>query len=332
MEPYPLKFEDLFLEKIWGGDALRRRLNKALPAGKKIGESWELSAHSNGVSRIKNGPLKGKPITEIIPGFPLLFKFIDANDRLSVQVHPVDAPARKTEAWHIVHAEPGARMICGLKKGAALSDLRESLRNNSLKPALHFNEFGIKSGDTVFVPPGTVHAIMEGTLLYEVQETSDVTYRLFDWERTDEKGKARPLHVEQSLEVLKADDGRDHRTAPVELPMENGVRFMLAACPCFVLEKIVLSGREDFPHGRGFEVLSVLSGNGNVYYKKGRETLSPGETVLLPAGLGPYALEPAEGGLTTLLSWAPPSGRKVREVLLEEGVGPEAIQGLGGVS
>jgi mannose-6-phosphate isomerase len=219
---YPLKFEDLFLEKIWGGRALEKRLAKRLPPGANIGESWELSEHKSASSIVKNGDFKGTPLPELIKQYPeeilgpdtaaksgrlpLLYKFIDANDRLSIQVHPDDAYAGahendlgKTEAWVVVHADPGAKLICGLKRKLSRAEIESGIQNNNLETLL--NEFEVQTGDVIYVPAGTVHAIESGTLIYEVQEVSDITYRLYDWGRAGMDGKPRALHVAQSLVV-----------------------------------------------------------------------------------------------------------------------------------
>lgn len=334
---YPLKFEEILLEKIWGGDGLGSRLGKKVPPEAKIGESWEVSSHRGAPGRVKNGPLRGRLLSEIIPDFPLLIKFIDARDTLSIQVHPGDAYAEKhendrgkTEAWHVVHAEKGARMICGLKKGATPEKIRKGALEGGLEQWL--NEFPVQTGDTVFVPAGTVHAIEKGTLLYEVQEASDVTYRLYDWGRTDEAGKPRALHVERSLEVLDINDFADHHTRPVSLPVAGGKRTVLAACGYFVLEKITADGRMERALENGFEVLSVLSGNGNVYYEGGRENAAPGETILLPAGLKSWALMPESPRMEALVSWAPGSTEKAEQALLKAGVPDKDFKNLGGLS
>jgi mannose-6-phosphate isomerase len=337
MEAYPLKFDDILLDKIWGGDGLGIRLGKKVAAGARVGESWEVSPHRSVPGRVKNGPWKGRLLSEIIPDFPLLIKFIDARDTLSIQVHPDDAYAGKhendrgkTEAWHVVHAEKGARMICGLKQGATLENIRKGALEGGLEQWL--NEFPVRAGDTVFVPAGTVHAIEKGTLLYEVQEASDVTYRLYDWGRMDEAGKPRALHVEQSLKVLDKNDFVDHRTRPAPLPVAGGQRTVLAACGYFVLEKLAAEGRMERPLENGFEVLSVLSGNGNVYYEGGRENVAPGETILLPAGLKSYTLLPESPRVEALISWAPGSAEKAKQALLRLGLPEKDLKNLGGLS
>ena len=191
MELYPLKFKPIYKEKIWGGNKLKTYFNRKLPTN-KIGESWEVSTHKNGPSVVSNGPLTGQKLSSLLEKdsekilgfkakrFPLLFKFLDVNQKLSVQVHPDDEYARKienepgkTEMWYVLAAEPGAKLVYGLKKRTTKNDLRRAIKNNNLKK--HINEVKVNSGDIFFIPSGTVHSIKEGLLLAEIQQNSDTT-------------------------------------------------------------------------------------------------------------------------------------------------------------
>ncbi len=223
-ELYPIQFIPQFKERIWGGTRLAGTFGKKLPAGKPIGESWELSTVEDSVSLIANGFLEGNNLQEIIEiymgdlmgeavyehfgdEFPLLFKLIDAEDILSVQVHPDDATAKakhkaygKNEMWYILDAEPGATIINGFNQDTNREEVARRLEDGSLAEIL--NEVEVKAGDVYFIPAGRIHAIGKGILLAEIQQSSDVTYRVFDWNRTDSEGNPRELHIELALDVL----------------------------------------------------------------------------------------------------------------------------------
>jgi len=352
MEFQPLAFEPNFKEKIWGGEALLRHLNKPMRSGSRVGESWELSEHKNGPSIIRTGAWKGRKLSDVVKQYPeeilgsrianrygcvpLLVKFIDANDRLSIQVHPDDAYARreendfgKTEAWHVVHAEPGARMICGLKRPLTPEEVMTGLETNSLEKEL--NEFAVKTGDTVFVPAGTVHAIEAGTIIYEVQEVSDVTYRLYDWGRLGDDGKPRDLHVESSLKVMNYNDTADHRTTPVTITGRGFTREVLAACGYFSLEKITVDKVIDRNMKGSFESITCLSGSGQIAFGKSRMAIEKGETLLLPAALKRWEARPDNNQLSFLLTYVPESAGTLIGELQASGVHYNDIAKLGGL-
>ena len=303
MKVYPLKFAPLFKEKVWGGRKLARVLGKSLPSEQRIGESWEISGYGDDVSIVANGPYQGMGLhrmaadfgeallgTDVPPGrFPLLFKFVDATDRLSVQVHPDDAYARrtehgalgKTEAWVIVDARPGARLVRGLEPGVDSATFRRAVEEGRLDEILHWIE--VSPGDVIFVPAGQVHAIGAGILLYEVQQSSDVTYRVYDW------GRPRPLHVEKALEVTRFETLPD-LVEGIQVEEDGGTRTALVSCPYFSVVRLdVRSSMEDQCDGRSFHVLSVLGGRGEIRW--GAHQAMPierGESLLLPAQLGAY--------------------------------------------
>jgi len=269
--------------------------------------------------------------------FPLLFKFIDAHDKLSIQVHPDDDYARsrendfgKMEAWYVVHAEPGAKLICGLKKTMTREKIETSIRENNLEQYL--NEFVIAQGDVIFVAPGTVHALESGTVVYEVQEVSDLTYRIYDWGRLGDDGKPRALHIEKSLDVINYNDIGDHRTAPISLPGPGFVRHVLAACKHFVLEKYCISQRVSRILPERFEVVSVLQGQGSLHWKNGAMPIHRGQTILVPAAVGEYAIESGPGTCTMLAAYVPESTAAVARELKELGVSEKKIEKLGGIA
>jgi mannose-6-phosphate isomerase len=222
---YPLTFHPIFKERVWGGRKLATLYAKSLPADAPIGESWEVSDRPGDASVILNGALAGKDLRWLMEHherdvlgdaqsqnglFPLLIKILDARDRLSLQVHPPAHSAAalggdpKTEMWHITHAEPGAELYVGLRKGVTRADFERRLQDGSVEECFH--RIRVKSGDTMFLPSGRVHAIGAGLVLFEIQQNSDTTYRVFDWNRLGTDGKPRALHVEQSLASIDFND------------------------------------------------------------------------------------------------------------------------------
>jgi mannose-6-phosphate isomerase len=352
MDFQPIKFTDILMEKVWGGDALGRFLERNVPEGARIGESWELSGHRNGPSRIREGAFDGQALDEVVKAhpreilgkktaaagavMPLLIKFIDANDRLSIQVHPDDAYARthendlgKTEAWYVVRAAHGAKIICGLRGNVTPDEIRAGLAANSIEKLL--NEFTVKAGDCIFVPAGTVHAIESGVVLYEVQQASDVTYRLYDWGRTGDGGKPRALHVEESLEVMNRRDTADHRTAPVRIKGKGFTRYVLAGCGYFILEKYYITGEAERPGRDCFEAVTTLAGRGALLCGGRNIPVCAGETVLVPAAAGDYRLVAADKPLECLLVYVPESAGEIVRELLSLGVTREQMEKLGGL-
>ncbi len=347
----PLRFDPIFKEKIWGGRSLERKLNKAIPFGHNIGESWELSAVPGDDSVSSSGLYAGKTLPFIFerererlvgmrdfPMFPLLYKFIDSNDKLSVQVHPADseptagAPAvfGKTECWFVVDARPGAQIICGLKEGVGLQEVREAVLRDRLPEQCNY--ISIKPGDVIYVPAGTVHALLDGVLVYEVQQSSDTTFRLYDWGRTEKNGVSRPLHVHESLGALDAAFHDRHKIPPVIIADDKGVHHAVRAVSrYFALEEyrnesaltIVLKEKNSF------QVVSVLDGELTYCGWHGTERILKGQTVLIPACAAPLDLN-ADDATHFLVSYVPDIKTDIVSPLLKKGVSQEAIAGLGG--
>jgi mannose-6-phosphate isomerase len=289
---YPLKFHPIYKDYLWGGRRLAE-FGRTLPEG-PVAESWELSAHPDGVSVIANGPLAGmafpqylKEIGEAAIGselplyyateFPLLIKLIDAREQLSVQVHPDDEYARKNECgcgkcelWHVLQAEPGAEIVHGLQPGVNRDMLAAALQKGELDTCLR--KLSVKAGDNIFIPAGTVHALGGGILLAEVQQSSNLTYRLYDYDRVDAKGEKRPLHIEQALEVIDY-EGK------------------CASVPPFTVEETELTEEMALETGGDrFTVCLFLAGTGEIVYSGGRLPVQALETVFIPAGLKPYTI------------------------------------------
>ncbi len=310
---HPLALNCSLHPTLWGGQRLTTHAGKTLPPEGAIGESWETEL----ACTVREGPHEGTTLGELVEllgedllggraiavlgrRFPLLAKFLDAQQWLSVQVHPDDAYAAaheggklgKTEVWYILHAEPGAQIVYGLRRPSTRDEVRAAIQSDRLEELLALRE--VVAGEVIFVPAGTVHAIGAGIVLYELQEYSDVTYRLYDYGRVQDDGTRRQLHVEQSLDVMRYTPAAG-RFIPVALPdaaLPHG-RRVLAACRYFVLEELRLVGAwERVTNGASCEVLSVLEGKCVITAREGESVvLRRGETVVLPARLGAYRLE-----------------------------------------
>lgn len=314
---HPLRFRPVLRKYIWGGRRLETSLGKALPPGNDWAESWEICDHGADQSVVEFGPLAGTTLGDLVGQrgtdllgrhypqrqFPLLLKFLDADQTLSVQVHPDDARAAtldppdlgKTEAWVVLEAEPQSRIYAGLKPGVDRDTLTAAMRNGRCQDCLH--SFAPSPGDCVFLPAGTVHALGAGLLVAEIQQSSDVTYRLFDWNRLGPDGRPRPLHVERALDAI------DFNRGPVEpqqpRPTERPQVVRLVECDRFVWDR----GEFDAPlttvgDGR-CHILAVLAGAVRIEGDPAGTALSRGGTALLPASLGTVAIVPQ--GMTVVL-------------------------------
>jgi mannose-6-phosphate isomerase len=306
----PLLFEPIFKPKIWGGRYLAERFGKKLPPGEPIGESWEVADLEDDQSVVRAGPAKGKTLgalvkewgkdlighAELFEGrFPLLIKFLDARENLSVQVHPDEKMARKLggrvrvkhEAWYILHADEGGCIYRGLKPGVDEAQLRAALAEDQVETVLQ--RINVREGECYYLPSGTLHALGAGVVVAEVQTPSDITYRIYDWNRIDEKtGKPRDLHVEQAMECIAFDappitQDRRHHVAGIWTTVTR-----LVLCESFMIERIRMVGgvQHDIPHSE-FVIWMMLEGQASVSYKGANEPLEirPGNTALLPAGL-----------------------------------------------
>lgn len=319
---YPLQFHPLFKRYLWGGRRLGTLLGKPIGPESDYAESWEVADHPQGQSVVARGPLTGTTLHQLMlqnpeallgtdrsfPRFPLLFKYLDCHRDLSVQVHPDDAAAArldppdlgKTEAWVVLHAEPGSRVYAGLKAGCDRAALAEAVHAGRTADCLHW--FTPQPGDCVFIPAGTVHALGAGLVVAEIQQASDATFRLYDWGRVGPDGKPRPLHIEQALAVV---DDRRGPVAPVHpQPTARAEVERLVRCDKFVLDRWRLTGDSSLGGDARFHLVAVVEGR--VKLEGVEEPLSRGQTVLLPACLGTVpvtAFEPA-----TLLDMYLPSG------------------------
>jgi mannose-6-phosphate isomerase len=322
----PLRFEPIFKENLWGGRRLPGLLRRPAPTEKPIGEAWVLSDVDGSPSRVADGPHAGATLRDLLAAdpaavlggakpvngrFPLLLKFIDARQELSVQVHPDDDRAAaacpgangKTEAWYVLDAHPErSRIYAGFREGVTAADFRAALADRTAPKTLH--SYTPSRGDCVFLDAGTVHAIGADILLFEVQQTCDITYRLYDWDRVDAAtGRPRELHVEAALGC--ADFARG--PCPPVTPARVGNRERLAGCRYFHLDRHV--GNDPFAVGAAGEcrVVVCVEGGGKLECGGSRLAVEPGDVVLLPASAGAAACHPA--GAITLLECGIPAAR-----------------------
>lgn len=315
---YPLKFEPVYKDYLWGGDKIIRRFARLAPPG-IYAESWEVSAHPDGMSVVADGPLAGRSLADLVadmgerlvgtrtrtPHFPLLIKLIDARQQLSVQVHPNDATAAayggeaKTEMWYVLDADAGACVYAGLQPGCTPDQLKAAVEDSTVEDLMV--TIPVAAGDAVFIPGGRVHAIGAGCLLLEVQQTSNTTYRLYDWARVGADGKTRELHVDQALQVIDWQDTGDAKVGDgAAAPGGAGFRELYRS-PYFKLEharlREPLAGGTD---GSTFEVLFCASGRAMLESEAGQETLAAGTSILIPAAPSAYRLSP-EGAEVEIL-------------------------------
>ena len=308
---YPLRFQPIFRRYLWGGRRLETMLAKSLGDGDDFAESWELVDHGEDQSVVRNGAAAGQTLHQLVSEhgvevlgrhagttqFPLLFKFLDCNRTLSVQVHPNDTQGArldppdlgKTEAWVVLAADPGSKIYAGLNPGVGPEDLRDALEAGTCDKCLH--TFEPQVGDCVFIEAGTVHALGEGLVIAEIQQASDTTFRLFDWNRVGADGQPRPLHIEQSLQVTNFDRGPVSPQRPQRV--DEGER--LVQCDKFVLDRLTLASARPVGGDDRFHLLAVIEGVISV----GGEQLSLGDTCLIPAAAG--ALEAAPNGKAVAL-------------------------------
>ncbi len=302
---YPLRFEPILKKKVWGGTKLGDILNKKLSSN-KIGESWEISTVEDNISVVKNGVLQGKTLCEIInthkadlvgekvykqfgDDFPLLIKFIDAEENLSVQLHPDDNLAKKrhdsfgkTEMWYILQADQNSGIIAGFKDGVKKEDYLSHLNDKKLPDLLNFEK--VKKGDTFFIKPGLIHAIGAGILLAEIQQTSDITYRVYDWDRKGIDGEKRDLHTALAEEAI---DFTENNRYKIPYTLSQNQAAVLAKNNYFTTRLLAVSEEshsfnykpDSFRIFMGVEGETTLSGDGF------KEVLKAGETILLPAVL-----------------------------------------------
>jgi len=300
----PLFLQSVMQEKIWGGTKLRDEFGYKIPSD-KVGEYWAISAHPHGVSTIKNGRFAGMGLDQLYaehrelfgnssePVFPLLTKILDANDWLSVQVHPDDHYAMehegelgKTECWYVIAADEGAEIIYG-HNAKSREELRQQIEKKEWDKLL--TKVPVKAGDFFYVPSGTMHAIGSGILILETQQSSDTTYRVYDFDRKDAKGNLRELHLEKSIDVLNI--GAPANSRPVTVKADDLMSTLLVASDFFAVYKWEVSGKVDIEKTAAYLLVSVLAGQGVLTVDGETYPIAKGDHFILPSDVEEWTFE-----------------------------------------
>lgn len=308
MKLYPLQFAPILKERIWGGEKLKTILNKPISSN-ITGESWEISTVEGDVSMVANGDLAGKSLNDLIASnpdevlgtavhkkfgkqFPLLFKYLDAREDLSIQVHPNDELAKKrhnsfgkTEMWYVLQADQGSKLIVGFKEDSNASDYLENLKNKTLLSILDYVD--VQLGDVFFLETGTVHAIGAGLVIAEIQQTSDITYRLYDFDRVDAAGNERELHVDLALDAINYNKIDTYKSYEKKPNQSNSV----VDCPYFTTNFIPLDGTVEVnKSGESFTVYMCVASEFELEYQETKFKYKKGDTVLIPAAIKSFIL------------------------------------------
>lgn len=309
MKIYPLQFQPILKDRIWGGTKLKTYLNKPITS-EITGESWEISTVENDVSVIANGFFKGKSLNELInefpeevlgtkvykqfgKQFPLLFKYLDAREDLSIQVHPNDELAKnrhnsfgKTEMWYVMQADENAKLIVGFKEKSSPEEYLKSLENNSIIAILDVKK--VKQGDVFFLETGTLHAIGAGTVIAEIQQTSDITYRIYDFDRVDANGNTRELHVDLALDAINY----DIVDAQKDYSKVENVSNEIVNCQYFTTNFIPLDGEMRFEKNKeSFSVYMCVEGSFELIYEQEKYVYKTGDTILIPAEITEFEIK-----------------------------------------
>ena len=308
MKLYPLQFQPILKERIWGGTKLKTYLNKPISSD-TTGESWEISTVENEVSVISNGAFAGKSLTDLIDKFPnellgtkvyskfgkqfpLLFKYLDAREDLSIQVHPNDELAKKrhnsfgkTEMWYVMQADDDAKLIIGFKDNSSEKEYLDNLENNSLLTILDVKK--VNQGDAFFLETGTIHAIGAGTVIAEIQQTSDITYRLYDFDRVDVHGNKRELHIDLALEAINY----DVVAAKKSYSKNSNTSNEIVNCPYFTTNFIPLDGTiQMHKNGESFSVYMCVDGSFELQYQDQIYLYKIGDSILIPAKMKEFTI------------------------------------------
>jgi len=312
-EFYPLMFSPVLKEMIWGGTLLSEKFGR-VAASSFLGESWDISCHENGESHVINGAFKGNALKKLVArypleilgtnfesynDFPLLIKLIHSNDDLSVQVHPDDDYARKhenqlfgkTEMWYILDAEPDAELVYGFSHDVDKERFVTCLQHNNFDRC--FNKIKVKSGDSIYIPAGTIHAIGKGIVLCEIQQNSDLTYRVFDWNRLDKDGKPRKLHIEQALDVVNFNlDMKKGLLSGLTMDILGGQKTFLVIGKYFSIEKLTIKSLiHESTQLKSFHTLTVVKGEGELIAREVSTHVKIGDSILIPAILDKYQIQ-----------------------------------------
>lgn len=346
---YPIKTTPIFKQYIWGGENLKTLYGKDIP-GKPTAESWEVGCHPNGTSLAANGEYAGKPLTEVISSmgrdlvgeninpdekFPLLLKVLDAEGNLSVQVHPEDTYAAahengekgKTEMWYVLSAKPGAQLVYGFKEGVTKELYAKAIEEGTLEEILNYVD--VSAGDVFFIPAGTVHAIGAGIIIAEMQQNSDTTYRVYDYNRVGADGKKRELHVEKALDVsdIACVTGREKAPGLVVKDGDNTITYYVV-CNYFAFEKLDIAKAMQIKTNNKLHILFIAQGSGEIRYNGGSESFTAGESILIPAAMGEYEIC---GNCQVLKSYVPDKQKDIIKPLKELGYSDADIQKIQGI-
>ena len=312
---YLLEFEEISKEVIWGGNTLASLYSKPFDKNKTIGESWEICGLPNDDNIVLNGEFKGRTLSSLVEEygvkllgtkckddyFPLLIKLIDARDKLSIQVHPNEEYANKrhnkhgkNEMWYVMNTDGNAKLLIGLKENITKDDLKKAICNKENIEDM-FNYFEIKKGDAFYIPNGCIHAILGNSVIAEIQTPSDVTYRLYDWNRVDKNGKSRELHIEDSFNVIKDIDAYSlksnkhskFKNSLLEINTVFSNKYFTAE------EYIITDNFDSKTDGESFEIIIAVEGNGTIESNIDGNVIKlySGKTVLIPASLGDYIIK-----------------------------------------
>ena len=322
---YPLAFYPVYKDKIWGGDRINRLLHKDFSPLKNCGEMWLLSDVDGEASVVSQGNLADNDINELLNvffddlvgecifnpddiHFPLLFKILDAEQWLSVQVHPNDDIAHemglkngKTEMWHVLHAQPEAKIALGFNKEISKDEIKARLEDDTIEAVLNY--VNVKQGDTIFIPAGTVHSLGPGIMVAEIQQSSDTTFRMYDWNRKDANGKTRRLDIDKALQAI------DVKAKPIVkhvTPTEFNNRYELVDCEKFTTNLIKIKDAVEFTFDTEgtFIVVISIEGKGTVVANNVTTTIDVGECVLIPAVIDKYEIVADEGSMSVLEVYA----------------------------
>ncbi len=302
-----LFFEPVYKDYIWGGTRLKEYFGKNITTP-TAAESWEVSTNDAGLSKISNSSMNGITLKELFDNksirqevfgtktvnmekFPLLIKYIDAKTNLSVQVHPNNEFAKnnendtgKTEMWYIIDCAKDAKIICGMKENVKQEEVEEIIRNNKIKENLNYVD--IKKGDSIYIPSGTIHAILGDTLICEIQQNSNLTYRVYDWDRVGKDGKPRELHIEKAIKVI------DVETKPSIIHTKKDESKVIVNSEFFKVEKVaVMDEYKDYSNKETFYIINIIEGEGKVCSKENEYSLKKGDSILIPANLGEYTIK-----------------------------------------
>ncbi len=341
---YPLFFDSVYKERVWGGNQLQNLYQRSVPY-KHTGESWDIACHPNGVSKIVHGPLKGMTLQELfekdpkallgqelghLKKFPLLIKLLDAQDKLSVQVHPQDEYAKiheqgelgKCEMWYVLSAPQKATLVAGLKEGTTKEKFEKAIQQGKVESYL--TRIPVQAGDIINIPAGLVHAIEENIVIAEIQQNSDTVYRVYDWNRVGLDGQPRELHVKKALDVIDFTPQSNPKIDGLMIEQSDATYTYYIANSYFAIEKIQLHGTiEENTKNLKFYLYTCVNGEGIIEHNEIQSKFKKGQSFMIPGDIGKYHIT---GKAVLLKSYVPDIPKDFIQPLLENGYTNEDIQ------